>query len=74
MLKQHSQLMITLLVLADACAVAVAWLLSYWIRFTFLSVDPAKGVPALTDKFLPLLPLVVLAHLIIFYRVRLYRP
>ncbi len=74
MLRQHSQLMITLLVLADACAVTVAWLLSYWIRFTFLSVDPAKGMPALTDKFLPLLPLVVLAHLIIFYRVRLYRP
>jgi Undecaprenyl-phosphate glucose phosphotransferase len=74
MLRQHNQLMITLLVLADACAVAVAWLLSYWIRFEFLGVDPAKGVPALTDKFLPLLPLIVLAHLVIFYRVRLYRP
>lgn len=74
MLKQHSQLMITLLVVADACAVAVAWMLAYWIRFEYLPVDPAKGVPALTDKFLPILPLVVLAHLVIFYRVRLYRP
>ncbi len=74
MLKQHNQLMVTLLVLADACAITVAWLLSYWIRFNFLSVDPTKGVPALMDKFLPLLPLIVLAHLVIFYRVRLYRP
>lgn len=74
MLKQHNQLMVSLLGMADACAVAVAWLASYWIRFTYLPVDPAKGVPALTDRFLPLLPLVVIAHLIIFYRVRLYRP
>lgn len=74
MLKQHSHLMISLLVLADACAVAVAWLASYWVRFTWFEVDPAKGVPALTDKFLPLLPLVVLAHLFAFYRLRLYLP
>jgi Undecaprenyl-phosphate glucose phosphotransferase len=74
MVKQHSQLMISLMVLADACAVTVAWLLAYWIRFAYLPVDPAKGVPALTDRFLPILPLVVAAHLIIFYRVRLYRP
>ena len=74
MLKQHSQLMVTLLVAADACAVAAAWLLSYFIRFTWLPVDPTKGVPGLTDKFLPMLPLVVTAHLVIFYRLRLYRP
>jgi Undecaprenyl-phosphate glucose phosphotransferase len=74
MLKQHSQFMVSLMVVADACAVAVAWLLSYWIRFGLLPVDPAKGVPALADRFLPILPLIVAAHLIIFYRVRLYRP
>lgn len=74
MLKQHNQSMLILLVIADAVAVVVGWLASYWIRFSLLPVDPAKGVPALTDKFLPMLPVVVLAHLIIFYRVRLYRP
>ncbi len=74
MLKQHSQTMIILLVLADACAVALAWLGSYWIRFSFLPVDPGKGVPSLGDKFLPMLPLVVLAHLLVFARIRLYRP
>ncbi len=74
MLKQHSQLMVTLLVAADACAIAAAWLLSYYIRFAWLPVDPAKGVPGLGDKFLPMLPLVVTAHLVIFYRLRLYRP
>lgn len=74
MLKQHSQFMITLLVVADALAISVAWLLSYWLRFNWLEVDPAKGVPPLTVAFLPSLPLVVAAHLLIFYRVRLYRP
>jgi Undecaprenyl-phosphate glucose phosphotransferase len=74
MLKQHSQLMISLLVIADALAVTVAWLASYWVRFAYLPVDPSKGVPGLDDKFLPMLPLVVAAHLLIFYRVRLYRP
>lgn len=74
MLKQHNQLVLGLLVVADALAVAAAWLASYWIRFGYLPVDPAKGVPALTDKFLPMLPLVVLGHLLIFARLRLYRP
>ncbi len=79
MLKQHSQGVLGLLVLADACAVACAWLLSYWIRFisdvaAWIGVDPTKGVPPLGDKFIPMLPLVILAHLLIFYRLRLYRP
>ncbi|MFH1746674.1 MAG: undecaprenyl-phosphate glucose phosphotransferase [Planctomycetota bacterium] len=74
MLKQHSQLMLILMMAADATAVAVAWLGSYWIRFRFLPVDPSKGIPELSDKYLPMLPLVVVAHLIVFYRIRLYRP
>jgi len=74
MLKQHHQVVLALLMLADAVAVAAAWLGSYWLRFRLLPVDPAKGVPALSDKFLPMLPLVVLGHIVIFYRLRLYRP
>ena len=74
MLKQHSHFMLIGLVLADALAISTAWLGSYWLRFHYLPVDPEKGVPGLWDKFLPLLPLIVLAHLIIFYRIHLYRP
>ncbi len=74
MLKQHSQLVLSLLILADAAAISIAWLAAYWIRFEWLYVDPAKGVPPLWDKYLPMLPLVALAHVVIFYRVRLYRP
>lgn len=74
MLKQHSQLILALLVAADACAVSVAWLAAYWLRFAMLPVDPAKGVPGLADKYLPMLPLIVAAHLIIFWRLHLYRP
>ncbi|TWT45580.1 UDP-glucose:undecaprenyl-phosphate glucose-1-phosphate transferase [Phycisphaerae bacterium RAS1] len=74
MLKQHNQLAVGFVVLADGAAIAIAWLVSYWLRFTFLHVDAAKGVPDLGDKYLPMLPLVVLAHLAIFYKLRLYRP
>lgn len=74
MLKQHNQLVILLLVLADALAVSAAWLGSYWLRFEYLPVDPGKGVPELSDKYLPMLPLVVIGHLLVFYRVHLYRP
>ncbi len=74
MLKQHHQLVLVLLVVADALAIGSAWLGSYWLRFAFLPIDPAKGVPALGDKFLPMLPLVVIAHLVIFRRLHLYRP
>ena len=74
MLKQHNQAMLSLLMLADAVAIAAAWLASYWLRFTFLHVDPAKGTPGITDAFLPMLPAVVAAHLVIFWRVGLYAP
>jgi Undecaprenyl-phosphate glucose phosphotransferase len=76
MLKQHSQFALSLLVLADAFAVALAWLAAYWIRFHsgWFPIDPLKGVPSLGDKYVPLLPLVIAAHLLVFYRIRLYRP
>lgn len=72
MLRQYSQLVISLMVAADAVAVAAAWVLSYWLRFHFLPA--AKGVPELSELYLPILPLVVAGHLIVFYRLRLYRP
>ncbi len=74
MFRQHNQLMLSFLVLADALAVTCAWLASYWLRFTFLHVDPTKGTPAITDAFLPMLPFVVVAHLVIFWRIGLYQP
>lgn len=73
MLKQHSQVVVSLLALADACAIAAAWVGSYWLRFTWLPVDEAKGVPTF-GRFLALLPLVVVVHIFIFSVARLYRP
>lgn len=74
MLKQHSQLFVFLLILADAFAIACAWLLSYYIRFEWLPVDPIKGVPTFGEHYLAMMPLIVAAQLLIFYRLRLYRP
>ena len=73
MLKQHSQLMVSLLAVADACAIAAAWVGSYWLRFNWLPVDELKGVPTLS-RFLALLPLVIIGHLFIFSVTGLYRP
>jgi Undecaprenyl-phosphate glucose phosphotransferase len=73
MLKQHSSLMISLLMVADAVAVSAAWLLSYRLRFAYLPVDPLKGIPPLR-QYLLMLPPVLIGHLVIFYRIRLYRP
>jgi Undecaprenyl-phosphate glucose phosphotransferase len=73
MLRQHSHLMVTLLAVADACAVGAAWVLSFWVRFELLPVDPAKGVPTFVS-YLELLPLVMTVHLVIFSLARLYRP
>ncbi|MFN0137747.1 MAG: undecaprenyl-phosphate glucose phosphotransferase [Phycisphaerae bacterium] len=74
MLKQHSQLFVLLLILADACAIASAWVLSFYVRFEWLPVDPLKGVPEFGDHYLAMLPVIVVAQLLIFYRLRLYRP
>lgn len=74
MLKQHSQKILLLLALADALAIGAAWCLSYALRFSVLPIDEAKGVPPFSDRYLVLLPFVVIAHLVIFYQVGLYRP
>lgn len=75
MLRQHNQFALGLLVVADAVAISVAWLLAYWLRFQaqLLPVDPFKGVPGF-DEYLLLMPGIVAVHLFIFYRLRLYRP
>ncbi len=72
MLRQHSQLIIVARMIADAVAVAVCWLAAYWIRFNFL--DAPKGVPDLGDRFLPLLPVIVISHILIFNWIKLYHP
>lgn len=74
MVKQHNQVMVSLLVIADACAVAVAWVLSYWIRFRWLPVDAEKGIPSFWSNYFTMMPLVALSHLVIFTFIGLYRP
>jgi len=73
MLKQHARFMVSLLALADACAIAVAWSLSYWIRFNWLPVDPAKGVPPFEGHYLSMMPWVIVAHLLVFRFAALYQ-
>src|SRR5690349_11267637 len=74
MVKEHNQLMVTLMGIADACAIALAWVISYWIRFNWLPIDQDKGVPDFFTSYLAMMPLVVLSHLVIFSLTGLYRP
>src|ERR1044071_5306309 len=66
MIKEHNQIMVTLIAIADACAIGLAWVISYWIRFHWLPVDTEKGIPSFLSHYLAMMPLVVLSHLGIF--------
>jgi len=76
MLRQHSQLMITLQVVCDLLMTAAAWGLAYPLRFRsgLVPLDPAKGVPPFADEFLPLLPVVLVVSVLCYYRAGMYQP
>lgn len=73
MLKKHSQVFEGLFAASDLVVVTLAWLLSYWIRFTsgFIPVD--KGIPPFLD-YVRMLIFVWLIWAFVFRRFQLYRP
>ena len=73
MLKKHSQVFEGLFAASDLLVVSLAWLLSYWIRFTSGYVPVEKGVPEPTD-YVRMLIFVWLIWAFVFRRFQLYRP
>ena len=49
MLKKHSQLFEGLFVAVDLALVSLAWMVSYWLRFSSGAFPLDKGVPSFVD-------------------------
>lgn len=68
MLKKHERTLNFLQQLADAVAITLAWLISYYIRFTFIE----GGQTGLGLYYLKLTPLIILLTLFFFFKNGLY--
>jgi Undecaprenyl-phosphate glucose phosphotransferase len=73
MLKRHSQLFEGFFAASDLLVVSLAWLLSYWVRFSLGLIPIEKGIPEFADYFRMLIFL-WLIWAFVFRRFALYRP
>ena len=73
MLKKYNQVFISLLFLSDLFAVALSWLLAYWLRFEAGIIEVTKGVPP-WSQHLPLMVILLIVCGVVFHLVGLYRP
>ncbi len=72
MLKRHSQLFEGLFTASDLLVVSVAWVMSYWLRFSSGLLEVEKGIPPFA-AYLRLLIFVWLIWAFVFKRFGLYR-
>lgn len=74
MLKKHAQFFKSLFIISDLFILAIAWILSYFLRFyTDLIIPPRLGTPPFLTYLVLILPLWVIWSLIT-ERFKLYRP
>lgn len=73
MLKKHSHVFESLFVATDLLVVSLAWVFSYWIRFTSDLLAVEKGVPPFLD-YVKMLIFVWAIWAFVFRRFQLYRP
>ncbi|MBM4082824.1 MAG: hypothetical protein FJ278_24165, partial [Planctomycetes bacterium] len=75
MLKRHSQLVLSLLFLADMAVTGMAWLLAYYLRVVvqIVPVDPQKGVPDF-KHYAAAIPVVLVVCALCYAHRRLYVP
>jgi Undecaprenyl-phosphate glucose phosphotransferase len=73
MLKKHSQIFEALFTASDLLVVSVAWLLAYWVRFSWGMIPVEKGVPPIAD-YTRMLLFVWLIWAFVFRRFGLYKP
>jgi Undecaprenyl-phosphate glucose phosphotransferase len=72
-LKQKRQLFEYLFMVADLAVVAIAWLISYWLRFDFELIPVEKGVPDISH-YLSMVAFIWLIWAFVFRKMGLYRP
>jgi Undecaprenyl-phosphate glucose phosphotransferase len=73
MLKKHSQLFEGLFTASDLLVVSLAWIFSYWFRFSSGYLPIEKGIPPFSD-YLRMLLFVWLIWGFVFRRFGLYKP
>jgi len=73
LLKEHSQIFITLLFISDLILIAFSWILAYLIRFNLPLIKVIKDIPP-WEQHLPLLLLLILICSAVFNLMNLYRP
>ncbi len=73
MLKRHANFFKSILLFLDLATITIAWLASYFLRFTIELIPVTKGIPALTDYLLLLIP-IYLIWTFSFFSFDLYRP
>ncbi|MBA7642547.1 MAG: undecaprenyl-phosphate glucose phosphotransferase [Calditrichaeota bacterium] len=73
MLRQHSQFFLSLFAVADIALLALAWVLVYYLRFSFVGGVPPENLPPLKEYLFVLVPLVIIWPLV-FRLFGLYRP
>jgi len=72
MLKRYHHMVGGVFRVVDTSVVAVAWLASWWIRFTFPIIPVTKGLPRF-EKYAALTPLVVFLWMIVFQNMSVYQ-
>jgi Undecaprenyl-phosphate glucose phosphotransferase len=72
MLKRYQNLVGGVLGLADASIIVLAWLLAYWLRFSWPIIPVTKGFPPFA-AYAALTPFVALLWLTVFASMRVYQ-
>ncbi len=72
MLKRHQNLIGGLAGLLDVTIIVAAWLLSYWLRFSWPVIPVTKGFPEFS-AYVALTPFVALLWLAVFASLRVYQ-
>lgn len=72
MLKRYHRMVGGIFRTVDACVIAGAWLISYWLRFDVQVIEVTKGFPSFT-RYAALTPLVVVLWTMVFSWQRVYQ-
>lgn len=73
MLKRYQSMIGGVFRLVDACVIALAWIASYWLRFTFPLIQIVHGFPKFRT-YAALVPLVIFLWSLVFSVMRVYKP
>ncbi len=71
MLKRYHRVVNGAFRVIDAMTIGIAWLLAYWLRFTWPVIAVTKGFPSF-ESYAALLPLVMILWSVIFSAFRVY--